>query len=309
MKRRILSILISCICISGVFVGCGNSNQNNGQNNVQQSESKKIDITKMNAEDIINEFKSAGFPINKIVVTTEENDVNNLMGRPNQYTSKINFSDKRIDQFDEENNPIGGTIEVFDNAKDAENRKEYVEKITTSVSVFTQYIYLYKNVLFRLDHELTPTQAKVYEDAFKKLQNGEEITFEETEETNNNQKENEQSTQIQDSSENKDTSLDKIKEAVQNNIGKGEQIKDFKLENKSIIVNIDLGTPSSNIPLKDLAISRYSSISDNLLEYDSWDTLTINFENVGTVTLNANEASSNTSGKYFESSLIEKQLN
>ena len=52
----------------------------------------------MTAEEICNELKNNNNNIGKIVVYTEETDSNNLLGRPNQYTSKVNFADNRISQ-------------------------------------------------------------------------------------------------------------------------------------------------------------------------------------------------------------------
>ena len=96
--------------------------------------------------------------------------MNNLLGRPNQYTSKVNFADNRISQeYVEENDAKGGTIEVFENKTDMEKRKEYIEQISNSSSMFTQYIYSKGNVLLRLEKELTPEQAKEYEEAFYKI--------------------------------------------------------------------------------------------------------------------------------------------
>ncbi|NFR85814.1 hypothetical protein FDF26_11380 [Clostridium botulinum] len=173
-KLRGICLLISCFLIISVFASCESKEITSNE-----LSTVKLDVTKMTANDIIGELKSAGFPINKVIITTAENDVNKLLGRPNQYTSKINFSDSRLEQYDEDNNPVGGTIEVFDNKEDAKSRKDYVETIEKKVSAFSQYIYLYKNILVRLDHDLTPDQAKVYENAFNKLQNGEKATYNE----------------------------------------------------------------------------------------------------------------------------------
>ena len=124
----------------------------------------------MTAEDICSELKNSNNNIGKIVVYTSETDMNNLLGRPNQYTSKVNFADNRISQeYVEENDAKGGTIEVFENKTDMEKRKEYIEQISNSSSMFTQYIYSKGNVLLRLEKELTPEQAKEYEEAFYKI--------------------------------------------------------------------------------------------------------------------------------------------
>ena len=67
---------------------------------------KDVDGVALNATDIINLMKvefitenntpNYNAPIYEIITYTEKTDPNNLLGRPNQYTSKANFSDIRI---------------------------------------------------------------------------------------------------------------------------------------------------------------------------------------------------------------------
>lgn len=124
----------------------------------------------MTAEEICNELKNNNNNIGKIVVYTEETDSNNLLRRPNQYTSKVNFADNRISQeYVEENDAKGGTIEVFNNKTDMKKRKEYIEQISNSSSIFAQYIYSKGNVLLRLEKDLTPEQAQEYEKIFNQI--------------------------------------------------------------------------------------------------------------------------------------------
>lgn len=132
----------------------------------------------MTAEEIANELKSNISTLGEIVVYTEETDLNNLLGRPNQYTSKVTFEDTRLEQTNKTNEflteeqqsePIGGTIEVFNNEEDMQNRKNYIESISSSMSMLSQYIYAKGNVLLRLDNELTPSQASEYENAFNEI--------------------------------------------------------------------------------------------------------------------------------------------
>ena len=124
----------------------------------------------MTAEEICNELKNNNNNIGKIVVYTEETDSNNLLGRPNQYTSKVNFADNRISQeYVEENDAKGGTIEVFNNKTDMKKRKEYIEQISNYSSMFAQYIYSKGNVLLRLEKDLTPEQAQEYEKIFNQI--------------------------------------------------------------------------------------------------------------------------------------------
>src|SRR5215213_823499 len=109
------------------------------------------------ASEVLQELKDKELPIGESVAYTAKNDPNDLLGRPNQYTSKVTFEDTRLkpdpmaDKFDVQN---GGSIEVFENEDDAIRRKEYVEDIGKSFSPFSEYIYREGTVLVRLSHRL-----------------------------------------------------------------------------------------------------------------------------------------------------------
>lgn len=158
---KIMAIVLIFITLMLVLVGCGNSSN----------------TTTLTAEEIINKMKEKNTNIGKVVVYTEETDLNQLLGRPGQYISKISFEDKRLEQEnadneylteEERNEPTGGTIEVFENEKDMKKRKEYIEGFSTS-SMFSQYVYSKGNVLLRVDGDLTPTQAKEYESLLNEI--------------------------------------------------------------------------------------------------------------------------------------------
>lgn len=167
-------IAILVIILVGLFL----QNVNNLQTANISVQSKIQE--KMTAEEICNKLKEKGLNIGKIVVYTEETDLNNLLGRPNQYTSKVTFEDTRLEQVnlnnefiteEERNEPTGGTIEVFENKTNMENRKNYVESISNSISMFSEYTYSNDYALLRLEHDLTPAQAKEYEEAFNNIMN------------------------------------------------------------------------------------------------------------------------------------------
>ena len=137
--KKIISILL-CGLMMFVLIGCGST------------ASKKA----LNAEEYGSKLKEAGLSIENIEVTTAENDKNKLMGRPNQYTSKINFTN--------------GTIEVFANKEDAKNRKEYIDTIGKKASMLAEYSYVNDaGTLLRIDKKVTPDDAKKYEEAFQKI--------------------------------------------------------------------------------------------------------------------------------------------
>lgn len=135
--KKLISISICALLLFGL-VGCGTT-------------SKKV----LTAEEYGNELKNAGLAIDNVEVSTTENDKNELLGRPNQYTSKINFDN--------------GSIEVFEKKEDAESRKEYIDSIGKKMSALSEYSYIKGSTLLRIKHEIIPDEASKYETAFNKL--------------------------------------------------------------------------------------------------------------------------------------------
>ncbi len=80
---------------------------------------------------IIDKLREAEYPIDNVITYNENNDPNKLLGRPGQYIEKVNFADLRLYQSDE-NNPAGGSIEIFENEKDCQNRVDYLKKSVRS---------------------------------------------------------------------------------------------------------------------------------------------------------------------------------
>jgi len=145
--KKVFSILICGLILFGL-VGCGDSKSDTASS----PESKKV----FTAEEYGTELKNAGLAIDNVEVTTAENDKNKLMGRPNGYTSKINFTN--------------GSIEVFVNKEDATNRKEYIDSIGKKMPLVAEYSYINDaNTLLRIDKKVVPDDAKKYEEAFMKI--------------------------------------------------------------------------------------------------------------------------------------------
>jgi hypothetical protein len=117
--------------------------------------------------DVIAALKKAGLPITASRVYTESNDPNKLMGRPGQYIGKANFLDRRI-KFDQFSVSDGGSVETFANKSDANVRFKYMSAVART-PLFAEYDYLEGTVLLRIASDLTPTQAKAYETAFRKI--------------------------------------------------------------------------------------------------------------------------------------------
>lgn len=125
----------------------------------------------LDAAGVVDALKAAGLPVGELVVYDATNDPNTLLGRPHQYTSKVNFLLTSIDRQTQDSIEIddGGSVEVFANSDDAAARFKYLDAITASSPLFTEYHYQQGLVLLRLSRELTPDVAAQYEAALKGL--------------------------------------------------------------------------------------------------------------------------------------------
>lgn len=169
MKRNLFLVLLS-VLVMIILAGCSG-----GGGSAAAETKPKVDVTKMSAAEIVKTFQDAGYPIENVQVLTAETDKGELLGRPNQYTSKVIFEDSRSDSpaaGSATEGTAGGSVEVFDNAEDAQARYDYIQPITEN-AMFSQYLYLYENAFLRIDGALTPNQAAQYEEAFITLQSGE----------------------------------------------------------------------------------------------------------------------------------------
>jgi hypothetical protein len=106
-------------------------------------------------------------------VYTERSDPNNLLGRPGGYTSKIAFSDSRVKQsdligVDKYDTGRGGSIEVYETSALAKKRAAYIQAVSGGI-VGTEYDYLSRGMLIRVNGNLIPKDAKTYEKALGEI--------------------------------------------------------------------------------------------------------------------------------------------
>jgi len=128
-------------------------------------------------EEVVAAFKDAGLPLGEVIIQTAETDPNERLGRPGEYVGSAQFEDTRIEQpepmseleFDEPDLPVGGIVEMFENNKDLQARKQYLEQVYEAMPLVKQYIYASDFGLLRLEFSLTPDQAKEYETVFMSL--------------------------------------------------------------------------------------------------------------------------------------------
>ncbi len=108
----------------------------------------------------------AKLPIGGMTVFDAKTDPNSLLGRPFGYLEKATWYDTRAGEKDASSEC---TVEIFKNAAAAGKRKKYLDAISESLPILSQYSYLRKNILLRATKILTPEQAAEYERAIKTL--------------------------------------------------------------------------------------------------------------------------------------------
>ncbi|KNF10109.1 hypothetical protein CLPU_1c02740 [Gottschalkia purinilytica] len=112
-------------------------------------------------------------------------------------------------------------------------------------------------------------------------------TFSEKDEENETQKE-EQSNDSSKNQNNANVIIDKS--ILEGNIGEGETIEEFSSKDNNLFIKVNLGEGNNSISKEDLAYSRFSSLTDELLKDDSWNNVNVEFVGVGKITMNKSQA-------------------
>lgn len=115
-------------------------------------------------------------------------------------------------------------------------------------------------------------------------------------------KDNEESSQVADIDE------DELREIIESSgIEEGDELVSLSVEEGEIHAIISIGI-SDTVRPEDLAISRYNSLSTKVLEHEGWEVLTVEFSDVGTISIERDKAQTNELGVFFPLKLIERNL-
>ena len=91
-------------------------------------------------------------------------------------------------------------------------------------------------------------------------------------------------------------------------LGETDELKDVTVENGEIKAVIEIGENELIDDPRMLAEVVYSSASDELLHREGWDVLTIEFVDIGKVSMNRDQKEEYECGEYYPSLKIMKQL-
>lgn len=91
-------------------------------------------------------------------------------------------------------------------------------------------------------------------------------------------------------------------------ISDGDKLASVSIEGEEIKAVIELG-PNDFLSPEDSAVTMYSAVSDGFLDHEGWSTLTVNYIDVGTISLHRSMKETNEFGMdYFPSVLISESL-
>jgi hypothetical protein len=165
MKRLLVATVL-------LVAACSNGNEST----TPQAQAPTTTIKTPTARAFIEGFKQHGLRVGMVVCYNDENDPNDLLGRPGGYVEKCDWADKREDQpaakYDY-NDPdsgfdlIGGSIETYEEPEGAASRAEELRAFEGGI-LSTGYTFTPKDDkwVLRVDQELTKSQAQAYLDAF-----------------------------------------------------------------------------------------------------------------------------------------------
>ena len=169
--RRSVSVVVVFASFAAL-AGCGGGDATPSSGSASPATTASATAANPQAASVVTGMKTAGAPVTLAVTYTAQSDVNHLLGRPGQYTSKAAFTDARVEgaaSAGKGDVEAGGGVECFDNKADTEKRAAYVATISQSASMFAEYDWVAGDCLLRLSRYLTPEQASTNVAAFSKV--------------------------------------------------------------------------------------------------------------------------------------------
>jgi hypothetical protein len=171
MKRRVGVVVVGLVLVASGCGGDGNDESSAGPTGTNAAPTTVAPKGALTAEQVVVGLRERLLPIGQYVNYTAETDPNNQLGRPNGYTSKVNFNDTRLvpegdASYETES---GGSVEVFANSDDAEARFDYIRSIAKNTPLLNEYDYREEAIVLRLSQKLTPDQAAQYQAAFEQV--------------------------------------------------------------------------------------------------------------------------------------------
>ncbi|MEU4814899.1 hypothetical protein AB0G03_04525 [Micromonospora aurantiaca] len=170
---RLRPTLVTLTAVTLALAGCADNSANGSQAAspaaTTSAAEKAPPAPPMDAKAVLTKLTVANLGTTHGTVQDEDNDPNNLLGRPNGYTSRASADlpggDTEADKYDIDR---GLVIEVWPTADDADRRSKFVQDTLKSMQMLgTEYHYRADQgrVLVRVSGKVKPSLAKKVEAA------------------------------------------------------------------------------------------------------------------------------------------------
>lgn len=158
-----------------LVVGCGQPTteatlgQDKGAATTQSEQADtggQLAIENADATRLAEQTQTKVSSVTKVVTITENNDPNNLIGRPNGYVSAAVLYDKSV-SCTQVGTDCGAMIEVWPDEAAAQARSKYIQESIKSMPMLGQEYHSIKgSALLRVDGNVKPSIASTYSGTF-----------------------------------------------------------------------------------------------------------------------------------------------
>ncbi len=171
MRTRATAMLAAAMLAS--LTACGSSTDAS-EDKPAASQSSDSKPATLDAEQVVKTLTDAVDHARPATIYTADTDPNHLLGRPNGYASKADWTDDRAEpKLEDDAVQQGGSVEVYDDSAAAEERAKFIADTLKDVKILgTEYHYTKGGILLRVSGALTPAQAGEYEQVLDKLRRG-----------------------------------------------------------------------------------------------------------------------------------------
>ncbi|WP_218220433.1 hypothetical protein [Nesterenkonia sp. Act20] len=168
----------SAVALIGVLAlsGCGSTEesaetQSDNAGDSASTTASEQDQTPETATEVAEAVTEAVGSATEVTEVTEDNDPNDLIGRPNGYTGAAVIADEGGEPSEDLGVDTGATVEQWGSESDAQARSDYIQEIQKEGGgiLGSEWNYLHGEFLLRVSGELKPSTADEYEAAFNEL--------------------------------------------------------------------------------------------------------------------------------------------
>lgn len=171
-----LPLSVTTLTAALLLTGCGSGDESAGAASSDPSASASPSASEQaqspeTAAAVAESVTEAVDSATDVTEITEDNDPNDLIGRPNGYSAAAVITDEGGESGQDLGIDTGATVEQWGSESDAQGRSDYIQEIQKEGDglLGSEWNYVHEEFLLRVSGELTPSVADEYEAAFNEL--------------------------------------------------------------------------------------------------------------------------------------------